>query len=385
MPLEETNSPVDTTSAPETQPQEPMSIREALVAADESTSAATPDAPAKEQLYSQTAHRTRDTKGRYIEPRNRGKSAAGDVSNGAAAAAKSADLATAEGGGKASPAEASSETAPTLKAPTSWKPAAREEWTKIPSHVQQEIYRREKEITQKLNEVAEPVRGYQRFLEVVRPHEAIIRASGMDPYAAVNNLLQTATVLRTAPPVHKAQLVAKIVKDFGVPIEALDQALAGQVPQGNQQHSIDPNAIASQAAMVAEQRLMAQLKNQHQQMTYKKQEAMVDSFGDTHEFFEDVRFQMADILAARGEENPGAQELEEVYELATRYHPEISKVVKQRELAKSAQGSQAAALAARRASSSVRSQPAAAVKAGGKPKSIREALEAASEEVGRRG
>ncbi|NBD11824.1 hypothetical protein [Corallococcus silvisoli] len=247
---------------------------------------------------------------------------------------------------------------PPVKAPQSWRPDAREKWAALPPEVQQEVSRREREMAVTIQQTAQHRKVAEGFQQVVQPYAGMIQAEGGDPFKAVGSLLQTAAALRTAPPAHRAQLVANIVKTYGVPLEDLDAALAGQAPaQGQPQASqhLDPEAIARQV----QERVLHSVQQQRQSAmsARAKQEADVFLGSGEAEFIDDVRNDIADILelnARRGVE----VSLKDAYKRACEMHPEVSKVLKQREQAQQANAAQASTQRARTAASSVVTTPA---------------------------
>jgi hypothetical protein len=261
--------------------------------------------------------------------------------------------------------------APTpLKAPASWKPSVRELWNGLPREVQEEALRREHEMTRTLSETADARKGYQAFQEAIRPYEGMIRAEGADPIGAVRQLLQTSVALRTAPPAHKAMLVAQMVRQFAIPIPELDAALAGIGPRVGQpaQTFRDPRVdeiIARAKAAESERDTRFQ----------REGETKVEQFAQAHEFFDDVAEDFEMLYEARLRRNPGVEpDMEEVYGRAVALNPEISRILSQREAGK-AQATDSATQRAKAAGKSVRSTPAASPSAR-EPKTVHDEVEA---------
>lgn len=263
-----------------------------------------------------------------------------------------------------------------LKAPQSWKAGTREKWGALPPEVQQEVYRREKETAAALQQASQARELHSAFTQTVQPYLGMIQAEGGQPMAAIGNLLQTAAALRTAPAGHKAQLIANMVRTFGVPIEALDAALSGQpMPQGQgHQQAVDPNAIARQVM----QQVTQGLQTQRQQATQQRYVTQMQDFASKHEFYDDVREYMADLLEVAGRRGIELTP-EDAYNRSCEMHPEISKVHAQRKAVQQANATVASTQRARAASSSIRSQPSGAVSAP-QPAGRRAALEAAFEQ-----
>lgn len=346
------------------------SLREALEAAFDEP--ATPPAPVADDVTApaeppadetpaQAAQRARDESGKFTKQPKAPKPAV-EAQKPVLAPPKVAP-----------PVDQAKPPAPDLKAPSSWKPLAREAWGQAPEAIRAEVLRREKEVAQALEASAEDRKFAGTLRETLRPYEAQIRAEGSTPERAVGNLLQTAMALRTAPPHHKAGLVAGIIRDYGVPLEGLVAALQGQpVPQGQHQTQFDPAQLADQV----QERLMAKLRAEKESALMERAGKHLEAFLGDKEFAAELREDMADIIdraARRGRQLT----LEQAYQLAAKEHPEVSKVFEQREAFKAQASRAQTAQRSRAAASSVRSSPALPPNTGPGAKDLRSALEAA--------
>jgi hypothetical protein len=264
---------------------------------------------------------------------------------------------------------------PALKAPQSWRPELREKFGALPPDVQQEINRRERDMAVAYKQSAMQRQLAEGFQRVVQPYAGMIQAEGGDPLRAVDSLLKTAAALRTAPVQHKAHLIANMAMTFGVPIDALDAALAGQPPpqseQQTQQH-IDPNALAHQVRQSVFQDFERQRQAAVNQRAQQETEAFLSS--GKAEFFEDVREDVADLMELRARRGIEIS-LEKAYNEVVATHPKTAQVLRQREQASQANAAQASTQRARAAASSVRTTPAASPAP--KDTSLRGTLEAA--------
>lgn len=271
-----------------------------------------------------------------------------------------------------------------LNAPASWKAGLREYWKTLAPDVQSEIHRREGEHVERMRENAAMRSQIGRFNQVVEPYRALMEAEGGEPLSAFHDYLRAATLLRTGAPNDRAAFVAALVQRYGVPLDALDAHLASalrsgatgqmplypqqaQQPQPPQQQFRDPRLDALLAQ--AEQATAGQIRSE------------VDGFKANHEFFDDVRLTMADVMdaaAKRGIE----MSMEDAYQRACMIEPEVRKVVESRGMRMSASQAARTLAAARHASSSLSSglaPPAArmAVTNGSGAPSVRQSLEAA--------
>lgn len=267
-----------------------------------------------------------------------------------------------------------------LKAPASWTPAAREKWAGIDPDIRAEIHRREGEAQRVLQQSAQHRQFVDAFENITRPYEMFIRAENSNPLQAVQNLMQTAAEFRVGTPARKVELVAGIIRNFGIDLEALDSALAAQVNGQTAQHQ--------QPQQFRDPRLDQFLAAQAQQQQQAQQQAAagvaqeIEAFGAQKEFFGDVAPLMGDVLtlaAKRGE----ALTLEQAYSRACNLHPEVSKIVAQRAATARPAAPSPAVLRAKRAASSVRND-GAPNEGSTVPKndSIRASIEAAFDQVG---
>ena len=222
------------------------------------------------------------------------------------------------------------EARPSVRAPESWKPAAREHWMKLPPDVQQEVARREREITSTLQQTASQRKLAEHFTESIRPFEAMIRAENRDPVTAATELFATAAMLRTGTPVQKAKLVANMVKNFGIPIEALDAELVGEeVPDET-----------SRLSQLLDQRLkpmqdfIAQIqgvRQQREQTVSQSVKSEIEQFAEdpNNEFFADVRETMADLMEVASRRNRELS-LADAYKQAVALNPELQAIIAKR-------------------------------------------------------
>lgn len=267
----------------------------------------------------------------------------------------------------AAPAQKTEPTAPAapeLKPPQHWKAAAREEWNKLPRVVQEEALRVQGEVKRVLQDSAQARTFTANFEKVLTPYRAII--SG-EPLQVVENLLQTAATLQTAPPQQKAQLVAQIIKNFSVDIPMLDAMLSGQQPEPSAQR---PQQQAQRPEQFRDPRVDEMLARQQQERLSAAQRE-VQAFEQEAEFLDEpwpgrarrdgtpvtVRDLMANLIDSYSKDGIDLP-LKEAYAQVVQQHPEISKVLRQREEARAAATAQATTQRTRVASSSIQSRPA---------------------------
>ena len=214
---------------------------------------------------------------------------------------------------------------PDVRAPQSWKPASREVWATVPEPARQEILRRENEIVDKLRKTAEERKSYQRFQQSIEPFKQTIAIeAGGDPIAAASNLMGVATRLRFGTQNEKAQLLAQIINQYGVDIDALDSALVGESPSPSQKAA--PQPVADPRVDQLWQQTQYQQEQTRAQRMSEIQAFMADP---KNEFANDVRDDMADVFdiaQRRGE----SLTLKQAYDRALSFRPDIQQVVQSR-------------------------------------------------------
>ena len=288
-----------------------------------------------------------------------------------------AESAEGVGAEEAPPADAGDGNGPekALKAPVGWSPKARENWTKLPLEVQQQITEREQHIAQTLEQSAGERQIAQSIGQIAHTYGPLMATEGFqNPLEAIQGLFNTANKLRNGTEQQRATQLAEMVKYYGIDIGMLDTALSGQQPdQGAQANSQMADMIDQRMAPInqfMEQLGGMQQQNQQQQMAEANQE--IANFKG--EFKEDLRFQMADFIDMAGQQ--GRQlSLQEAYDMAVASNPEIAQLVQKRQHDAELVGQQQNIAGKRAAAGSV---PAGGQPAGdGGEMSLRDQLESA--------
>jgi hypothetical protein len=211
-----------------------------------------------------------------------------------------------------------------------------------------------------------------------------MRASGVTPMQAINNLMTTAARLQTGTAAERVQVVANLIKMYGVDLPMLDALLSGNMQQNQ------PNAQLEQmlnAKLAPVQRFMNDLqqgRNQNMQQMDADAAAESQTFAEdpANEFFEDLRHDIADILdlaANRGR----ILTLKQAYDLACKQNPDISKVIDERTSAtKLKKDAEELAKSRKAASSQPSGSPGGVGGGGGTPQGRRGAIEAAWTRLG---
>lgn len=223
---------------------------------------------------------------------------------------------------------------PTERAPQAWKAIARESWAKVPKEVRGELLRREHEVNERLQAAARYRQTAEQVESIWKPYEGLFRMSGRSPVETTKFLFDTAAALQQGPPLGKAQAMAQAIRQYGVDVELLAAALNGEAPppgyappvqgQGYQDPRVDQLIARQEAA-----------ERQRSEQELRKTQAHYAEFAKNHEFFEDVREAMADIVSLKAEQGVDIDD-ETAYKMAVALDPELTAIVQQREKAKQA-------------------------------------------------
>jgi len=203
------------------------------------------------------------------------------------------------------------------KPPVGLSATAREAWKDTPKPVRDEIAKRERDYAKGLQKNAESAKRAEQMDAVLTNHQRYLHSSGQPAGAVINNLLSVASTLQFAPQEQRAAAIAGLIRDFGVDIETLDNVLVSR-PAPQRQEPAQQGLTAEQVMQIMEQRESQSRVTQ-----------TLEQFANTHEFYSDVRGDMADLLdlaAKRGQE----MTLDEAYKKACAMNDEIVSVTSQR-------------------------------------------------------
>jgi hypothetical protein len=233
---------------------------------------------------------------------------------------------------------------PVDKPPQSWRAAQRAKWDKLDPDIRQEVIRRERETTKVLGESATARHLAGQFNQVVQPFMARIQSLGAEPMQAVQELLKADYMLSTAPKVTRAQLMAKLIKDYDVDIVELDNALVGKAPADPVDDKLE--RLIQQRLAPLQQYLTAQQQaaQENERHSYEQVTHTVESMGQDPKYphFEELRQDMADLIDL-GAKRGLYLSLEQAYNRAVAMNPEVSAQVA---AVQTAEAKRAAAVAA---------------------------------------
>lgn len=254
--------------------------------------------------------------------------------------------------------------------PDTWHPIAKEHWAATPRPVKDAVLKMRGDASRAMNQSAEARKVAEGFERTIAPYRPLITG---EPLQVVEGLLRTATQLQTAPVAHKGALIAQIIKTYGIPVEAVADALDGKAPAA---------PAHAPPAEFRDPRFDAFLEQQKQREAATLN-AEIDRFwasAEDRELLEPVMVGLIKSGAARGE--TVAARLKSAYDMATYAHPEVRGRAEQRR-AQEQQAKQAESVKrAKVAGSSVVSQPARPVS--GKPATILDEMSQRWDELSQR-
>ncbi len=378
------------------------SIRDALESSfegvEENTNAA-PESSAVEPVITESAHQEPQAEEQSAEQAQReyerdeqGKFAQKDEKKNAKANIQQNNVENAaQEGIKAAPKsnQPPSREWSTEKAPQAWKPEAREYWQQLPEPVRREVVRHAQAANDAISQNVEARRFADAVQRTIAPFEHFIKAEGSNPIQAIDNMMSAAALLRTGTADQIANLVSQITHQYGVGrfgrefVEKLDNALAGTAkPPENPEVAAMRQQMAQELAPLRQwQMQMSQMQQMQAQKANQDAQTEIERFANNAEFLDDVRMEMADIIdmgAARGVN----YSLQQAYEIACRAHPEISKVLMQREKSQSMQNMNQNTQKAKQAAVSLGGAPSIGGN-GQAPSSLRDSLELAFSQTAR--
>lgn len=273
------------------------------------------------------------------------------------------------------------------RAPSSWKPAARAEFAKLPEAIRAEIHRRESESAAGVHQLMPDAQLGKSMREVAAPYKALIDAEANGkPELAFAELIKTAAILRMGTPQQKRDVVLGVARQYGVDLglQPQQQPVQGQPPQQTFQ---DPRV----------DQLLQHLQTQEQQRQQQEQQALENTVTQWMEakdeagnpkypYLGDVMNDMAVIVPQIRQSSPSLsheQVLQSAYERAIWANPDVRPLLLQAQAASPAReaANQTRVREAKRAASvnvpRRASQPAPA-----KPGRMEETIEATARELG---
>jgi hypothetical protein len=234
-------------------------------------------------------------------------------------------------------------------------PAIKAKWNTLDPEVREEITKRDREVHQQFTRFDEERNFGKQIKTMVQPYEGLIRSMGAEPTQAIDYLLKTDYMLRTAAPDQKRAMFMKAAQDYGINLGE-----PGEAPQ--QQPASNPGF---ESAIQRIERLERELNNASNAARETEQAEIASSIeafaaDPAHVYFDRVRPMMGTLMA-----NGHAGSLQEAYDQAVMANVETRALhlaaLRETEDRKRTDATRLQAEKARRASPSVTGAPGSAV------------------------
>lgn len=210
--------------------------------------------------------------------------------------------------------------------PVSWKAAAKAKFATLDPEVQQEVLRREKEITDGLAQWDQKVGAANKLDALLAPHDQRLALAGSNRENYLRGLLTADDMLRGP---NREQALAQIARMYGIPLPT------GQ-PQPQQQQA---------APQVSPQHVGELVQTELQRWREQESQAAADSTiaefaaNPANLYFDNVKAEMGALLQAGA-----ATTLKEAYDMACHARPDIRALLTPAPVLQSAKPAQPAGL-----------------------------------------
>ena len=226
-------------------------------------------------------------------------------------------------------------------------------WEKAPHELLSAVNQREADYEKGIAQYKTRDAEAKSITDLFEPYQWMLRNEGATPQTAIAPLLQTAAILRTGSPMQKAQSVAQVMQQFGIPLEHIQQLFSGEAPQQDNQY----NQLAQQVQQLTQH--ISNSQHQQNQQNNARVHSEIAKFASNPAFthFEALQPKMITLL-----ENPGilgdisnlsdGEKLKVAYDVALRLDDTIPQFAQQQNVVQQVQKAKAAAIQVRGAPSS---------------------------------
>lgn len=244
----------------------------------------------------------------------------------------------------AEPTEAS---APARNPWASWKREAQTVLSQLPPETQKLIQEREEQFHKGIEQYKQDAFRGRSIGKALAPHMEYLEQVGVQPEQAISTLIQAEKILRTADPQTKSNMFMKLAHDYGIDVNSLTN-----VP-------FDPYKYQLEQQLQAQQAQLAQIMQSKQVAEEAQLGQTIEQFAQTHEYFDEVRETMADLL-----DKGLASDLNDAYSKAVRLNDDVfSRTTQQSVATNPIQRANNAAKAAKAAAVQVKGSPVGGMKA----------------------
>jgi hypothetical protein len=205
-------------------------------------------------------------------------------------------------------------TKPEDAVPASWSKEVKPLWDKIPPEVRQVIHKREAELQQGFNSVAQKANVASAVLNEFQPYAEVLQKEGATPVTAIRTLLQTAHALRTGDAEYRKAIIQSLAHQYGVDLQApINSELA---------------AAQATAAQLNTEKMYGRVQSEQQMTAELTNEMNAFANDPVNEFFPYVRTAMGQLIG-----QGIAQNLRQAYDMSVGIVPEVRAEIVRREAA----------------------------------------------------
>ena len=228
----------------------------------------------------------------------------------------------------------------------SWKKEAQSTLSQLPPETQRMIQEREEQFHKGIEQYKQDAFQGRSLNKALAPHMEYLNQVGVAPEQAISTLIQAEKLLRTSDPQTKTQMFMKLAHDYGVDVNSLTNTY------------FDPYKYQQEQQFNALQQELTQLKQSRQIAEEAQLGQTIEQFAQQHEYFDEVRETMADLL-----DKGLASDLNDAYSKAVRLNDDVFSRTTQNVNVNPIQRANNAAKAAKAAAVSVKGSPVGGMKA----------------------
>lgn len=235
---------------------------------------------------------------------------------------------------------------PKRSAPRAWPDEKKAQFESLPDDIQDFLLKREADVEKGFTKLDDERNFGKRVRDIVNPYMPIIQSEGGTAEAAIQDLLNTAYLLRRGTPEQKLELFRNTARQFGVDLDQLNVS----------NEWVDPQVSALESRLAQMQHQMEQFQRQSEQARIEPMINEIQAFAATAPHFERVKGLMSALL-----QNGAADSLKDAYDKACWATPDIRSTFEAEAQEKQRAEAQARIEAAKRASASVTGGPGASI------------------------
>ena len=188
----------------------------------------------------------------------------------------------------------------------SWKKEAQSVLSALPPDTQRFIQEREEQFHKGIEQYKQDAQYGRQLNRALSPHMEYLNQIGVSPDVAIDKLIQAEKMLRTSDPQTRVQAFMKLAHDYGVDPNSLTN-----VP-------FDPYKYQLEQQLASQQAMLQQITQSRQIAEEAQLGQTIEQFAQTHEYFDEVRETMADLL-----DKGLASDLNDAYSKAVRLNDDV--------------------------------------------------------------